>query len=167
MYNYKKNLENPNGITLISLVATIIIMLLLATAGITGGLELYEHYKMKEELTRMTLIQVKVKNIGEEHSFDSSIRYYGIKYSELGNKSEIEDLSLGIDLSDYYYLNEDALKQLKLKSINQFSHKDYLVNYETGNVISIQGFKLDGKEYHVLTDVINDGLLKEGSLEID
>lgn len=142
-------------------------MLILAGLTISGGIEYLEQYSAKKEISKMTMIQSRVKNIGEEYKFDSSIILYGTKYENCSKKDEIDTIVQNMSLENFYYLDENDLNSLNLSTINKNKHSGYLVNYSTSEVISLDGIKYDGETYYVLSEIIaNTDLLKYGSIEI-
>lgn len=61
--------DNKKGITLISLVVTIVLLVILAGIALMGGKEILEKAKLEELKTNMLLIQAKAKEYVEEATF--------------------------------------------------------------------------------------------------
>ena len=64
-------MKNENGITLIVLVVTIILMMILAYVGTTVGMNAYQQSKIYRFVTQMQLIQGKVDDIAKDPSTSS------------------------------------------------------------------------------------------------
>lgn len=149
-----KALKSQNGITLIALVITVIVLLILASIGIgelSGNKNSIKNTHNTIALTELNKIQQVV------------IETY-IKYMQLGNKNvlagtpityaeaETEFRELGLDSTQnlkssyssiesvnpelcYYRLNKQDLIQIGLENIN--NNDNYIVNYYTGEVFNI------------------------------
>lgn len=115
----------------------------------------------------MTMLQSRVKNVGEKYKFDHSSKLYGTKYANCSKKEEIDEIVQNMSLENFYYLDESDLEGLDLSTINKDNHSGYLVNYSTSEVISLEGIKYNGETYYVLSEIIaNTDLLKYGNIEI-
>jgi len=148
-------------------------MAILAGITVPSGINYIENYISQKELSRMVMIQSKVKNVGEQYRFDYSVTLHGKIYSELSDDTKktineaIESSIEEEELSKYHYIVSEDLTNLKLDTINRSSHNGYLVNYSTSNVISLKGIKHNDNTYYRLSDIINStDLLKYGSIEI-
>ena len=130
---------NEKGITIITLVITIIILLILASIGVNSGkgtIELAKYDKLRNELT---IIQTKVNDLNQENKTEigqkistaqksilnidtvSNIIYSGRTEAE---KAEIED---GFRYCSSNYIE----KQFELDGIE----RDYLINVEYRYVV--------------------------------
>lgn len=67
-------MKKNNGITLISLVVTILILLLLSTVTVNVGVETYNMIKVENFKSELKVIQAKVDNIAEETDDVSNLR---------------------------------------------------------------------------------------------
>lgn len=65
-------MENQKGITLVTLVVTIIIMLILAGVGIKMGFDAGEKTKLENIKLNMSTIKSKAKIIAEKNSYDAT-----------------------------------------------------------------------------------------------
>ena len=152
---------NEKGITIITLVITIIILLLLASIGVNSGkgtIELAKYDKLRNELT---IIQTKVNDLNQENKTEigqkistaqksilnidtvSNIIYSGRTEAE---KAEIED---GFRYCSSNYIE----KQFELDGIE----RDYLINVEYRYVISCEGLEYKGTIYYMI-DQMESGL---------
>jgi len=140
--NTKYQIPNTNqkGITVISLVITIVIMLILASVTIYVGTDSIEHTKMVSFVSSMQLIQKKVEKIVEEGNYMG----YGAdltteQETELKNILEIEDVS------NFKYFDSHSIKeQLGIENIED----EIVINFITREVISLLGFEYEGVMYY-------------------
>ena len=152
---------NEKGITIITLVITIIILLILASIGVNSGkgtIELAKYDKLRNELT---IIQTKVNDLNQENKTEigqkistaqksilnidtvSNIIYSGRTEAE---KAEIED--------GFRYCSSNCIeKQFELDGIE----RDYLINVEYRYVISCEGLEYKGTIYYMI-DQMESGL---------
>ena len=152
---------NEKGITIITLVITIIILLILASIGVNSGkgtIELAKYDKLRNELT---IIQTKVNDLNQENKTEigqkistaqksilnidtvSNIIYSGRTEAE---KAEIED---GFRYCSSNYIE----KQFELDGIE----RDYLINVEYRYVVSCEGLEYKGTVYYMI-DQMESGL---------
>ena len=152
---------NEKGITIITLVITIIILLILASIGVNSGkgtIELAKYDKLRNELT---IIQTKVNDLNQENKTEigqkistaqksilnidtvSNIIYSGRTEAE---KAEIED---GFRYCSSNYIE----KQFELDGIE----RDYLINVEYRYVVSCEGLEYKGTIYYMI-DQMDSGL---------
>ena len=68
----QKNIKKENGITLIALGVTIIVLLIIASIGVYSGKETIKKAQLEEMRTNMLLIQAKSKEYVEEANFKTS-----------------------------------------------------------------------------------------------
>lgn len=150
----KEIVKSQNGITLIALVVTIIVLIILASIGIgelsnnkedvaqtKNTIALSELSKVQQVIIENYLKYVQLKN-------DSVLTNVGTKieeveeYNEINNKlkqiSE-DNFSLSVPFSEdvdksYYKLSGENLKALGLENIH--NNDVYVVNYSTGEVFN-------------------------------
>lgn len=148
----KEIVKSQNGITLIALVVTIIVLIILASIGIgelsnnnedvaqtKNTIALSELSKVQQAVIENYLKYVQLKN-------DSFLTKVGKKiedeteYNEINNEfKEIsgKDLKLGFNTDidkSYYKLSGEDLKALGLENIH--NNDVYVVNYSTGEVFN-------------------------------
>lgn len=147
-------MKNQKGITLISLVITIIVMMILASIITVAGLDSIKISKKTTFITELELIQAKVSSIYEKRKLNQSDLEY---YNSLGQDiSAVDQEKLTIILKDvskegYRFFSKENLTKLDLENITQ----DVLINYDTREVYSYQGIKIDGVTYYRLEDIPN------------
>lgn len=135
------NIQEKKGITMVSLIITIVILLIISGIGINlgiGSIQRVEDSKLASELQMVQHV------ILEQYT-----KYKTTKdsYYLLGNKMEKEEINqiaqeLGIvlvtipsiyDNLDYYKLDKASLLELGITKTND----EYIVNYVSGEVINI------------------------------
>lgn len=147
-------MRDEKGITLISLVITIIVMLIIVGAVTYSGKESIDTSKRVAFISEMEIIQSKVNNIYEKRKLSQEDKKY---YDNLGQELSV----LGVEtlakiLGDsspagFKYFSKEDLKNLELENITQ----DVIINFDTREVISINGIKIDETMYYKLKDVPN------------
>ena len=147
-----KDLKEEKGITLITLVITILIMLILAGITVTSGLESVEMTKQTSMITQLEMIQEKVNTIYEKGKLNQEdIEYYyslGQDISTLDEQKR-KELLKDIPQEEYRYFSQEGLKQLELDNISQ----DVIINFKTRDVISVNGILIDKIIYYRLMDI--------------
>lgn len=148
---------NSKGITIVSLIITIIILLIISGVTVYVGTSVIKQATLQTVNTNMMLIQAKTKTIAEQAKFNNNQdNYKGTVLSEVsGNKKIDEMINVGIidDTSKFYLLSKDDLVSMGLEKID--IEDGYIVNYETEEVIYVKGYENDGITYHKLTDMKN------------
>ena len=171
-------MKNNNGITMITLVITIIILLILAGVSIGTGNNIIKQSNLENIKTNMLLIKVKAKEYVENANFklgtnfetstDKESRIIGAKEELKGE--EINDTSIfneNIDISKeqlttdnsnyiyYYKLTTENLVKVKSDERNGW----YIIKYDIKNseieVYNTKGFKNKENTYYSLSDLQN------------
>lgn len=144
-------MQKNHGITLVSLVITIIVLLILASVATYSGLNVVNSSKLTAFTTELKIMQTQVnaiyeedsgKQIGEEITGDIQIQ---------ANKIFTESESGIVSQEGYRYWSQDLIKELGIEGVEQ----DFFVNLEKRSVVSYQGLKYEGKTYYTLNQVPN------------
>ena len=146
-------MKNNKGITIITLVTTIVVILILAAITIFYG------------LSKNTDKAIDTKAIDEVYSLLDAVTNRALMhrinpdfYTFVGTSGEftytIDGKEETYSSDDGWYLvsEEDELNELGISNLNG----SYLVNYDNGGVIAIDGITYDGKTYYVLTEMRNE-----------
>ena len=141
--------KEKKGITLITLVLTVTLMIILASVATYSGIDTYKKSKVNKFVYQMQLIQAKIDDITEN---EKNELIYDTKYDEIIEKAkgndEINSESIN---SDFKKLDKnDLLKKLDIEDIEE----DILVNFETKEVINTVGIDYeneDGETIHYYT----------------
>lgn len=177
-------MEKNNGITIVSLIITIIILLILAGISIGTGNKVIKSSELENVKTNMLLIKAKGKeyvenanfklgtNFKESTDIDNRIKTAkaelkkGVEMTE----SEIETLkqNIGIkqdnikntDYTYYYKLSNDDLTDMGLSNVKSDDKNGlYIIKYDLENVevevYNTLGFEKDGNRYYSLTELQN------------
>lgn len=171
-------IKNENsGITLISLVVTIIVIIILATIGINTGVTMLKSSQLTRFTSQMKLMQLEVNELYEKYISDGTVitkegtKFVGKDILNVGkdlsiaNQEQIDKIfktsaeggSNILDKSGYRYFDAETIKSLKIDGIDQ----EFLVNVQKRSFISLLGFKHDNEMYYTL-DQLPDGLYNVG-----
>ena len=154
------------GITLVSLVITIIILLILASIAIYSGISTIRSAKLTEFTTELKIMQQKVNELYDSYTNNKSVTINGAEYigkdiqnigqdpDEIFNTHQLEEIFSEIgsgitDRSGYLYYDAEIIKALGLENIEYV----FFVNVPKRRVISTEGFEDDGKTYYTLEQV--------------
>ena len=169
------------GVTLISLVITIIVLLILAGIGITSGVQTIKSSKQTKFTTEMKIMQVEANELYDAYKNDKEIEVNGTKYKgeEIknigkniteadGKANEVftEEASGITDSTGYKYYDQEIIKGLGIDGVEN----EYFVNVEKRSVVAVIGVEFDGKVCYTV-EQLPDGLYNveynEGEKEID
>ena len=168
----KINIKNNKGITLATLVVTIIVLLIITSITVYQGNNTIRESKLQNLKTNMLLIQAKTKEFAENTNFEignktEESEIAPIKEKNLvGTKIEASQLpnDIYVDTSkgDLYRLSQQNLNDMGLSKIEITNDNYYVVQYDIENikvdVINTEGYKLDGKMYYSLSQMEKDGV---------
>ena len=156
-------MKKENGITMIVLTITIVIMIILAGVTVYYGMGLVQDVKLQDLRTNMMLIQAKAKEYVEEVNFQL------VNVTDEDKKSQIKSENLkGISLTDssidsnvlnaaeatgkiegekadYYYLTPENLNEMGLEDMPTEEYGYFIVKYDIENisvdVINTKGYR--------------------------
>ena len=156
----KEKIVNNNGITLLALVITIIILLILASITVYSGMGTVRFSKYTSFKTEMKLLQAKVDGFYslKKEEFDSNGIEMTQEQREIFNVSEVSNILLSKqkDLEtlekDFKYYSKDVLNNLGIEGITG----NYFININERIIISSEPFTYDGVNYYML-EQIDDG----------
>lgn len=154
--------KESKGITLISLMITIVVLSIIAGISINSGGNLIEKTKLESLRTNMLLIQAKAKQYAEEANFklgfspDASklerVReeVYGAAFLE---KSSGISANENIPVSECYIVTQKTLELWNLKDIKLQEEEYYLIKFDETNV-TVEVYNTIGfNEKYSLTDI--------------
>ena len=157
----KNTIRNKNGITMLILVITIVVLAILAGSVVTITKNNITDSKIYSFVNELEIIERKMTVINKEIALGSTAYdSIGTKYDDIADvynekvKERVENVlsKNGIeDFTNYRYLsaeNGDLLK-LGLKNINQ----DVIISYDNSIVCSYDGLIIDGKTYYSISEV--------------
>lgn len=143
-------MSSKNGISLITLVITIVIMIIIASIAIFYGVEknMTTAYEA-DRYTEMRNISEAVKKRNLANRMRPSLYPYVGTPLTSENPRVINGISYG---DDWYLLTSTESVELELESVE----KDYIINYITGEVIALIPFTYNDKDYYALGDLDKD-----------
>ena len=165
-------LKNEKGITLIVLLISIVIMLILVTAAINYGTNSAKEVQLQSFSYELQQIQGRVDSIYEKMKMENNSNFMQLNGVYLGSnvgmssaaldtlakKKEIDYRTADQNDKNIYpvsgysiwrYFSKNNLEEyLDVKNASM----DVLINFKTREVISVQGFLYDEKNYYMLSD---------------
>ena len=160
--------KNNRGITLITLVLTIIVIFILASIAIPTGSDLIIKTRVNRYISIMYLMKIEAEKIYENYEFDSESSYFTVNStaSEIVDLNGImnllssEEKSLVISSGTWYKWNKNTLDYLNIDSSNIIKNEDdefFCVNYETGEVLYNNGIIINNNQdiRYTLTGLID------------
>ena len=145
------NLRKKEGITLVALVVTVILLGILASIGAYYGNEVIKNANLESLKTDMLLIQAKAKEYVEEATFKMGINPDETKKQEARqeiyiNTAKLKTLSQaktedGINIpseistnDNFYYVTREALNEMGLEKVETGENKgEYLIEFDENN----------------------------------
>jgi hypothetical protein len=158
------------GFSLIALIFTIIVIIILASIAVFFGVNKnLEEATFTSSYTEISEVGEAVSTRGIFNTMDENT--YSLVGTKLGNGSEKNDVQ-GVIQGDsfklqngnvygegYYLIKAEEADGLNIKNVKG----DYIVNYATGEVISIKPMLYEGRECYTIADV-STAVLGEGAL---
>lgn len=166
----KNKKGNENAITLISLVITIVILLILATIGISTGIETINSSKLTKFNTEMKIMQLKANEWYDEYNQATNDE----EKQEIINRGEsiisgegqtdvvtqadkvftLEESGIIFDddtqkREDYRYYSNEKLKELGVEGVEQ----DFFVNVKNRMIVSYEGLSYKGEMYYTISQL--------------
>lgn len=147
-------MKKDNGITLIALIVTIIIMIILATIVVDFSTKAIDKAKLEDIKTNMLLIQGKSQTIYEKYLFKEIEELTGILYSEQNTYVISDGLLNHLNVEDDIYIwGEEALNENGLGTIKTDEQTFYIVDYTTSEIYFSKGYEYNDLIYYSLTEL--------------
>lgn len=143
---------NNNGITLMALVITIIILIILASIGTYSGIQVVKSAQFTAFSTELKIMQTQVNKLYEEKkNGNSDVDALGKTISSSSttvqsHATKAFNASGITDTSDYKYFDTDTIKSLNIEGVEG----EFFVNVDKRSVASYDGFEYEGKTYYTL-----------------
>lgn len=158
--------KNNSGITLVSLVITIIVLLILASITVYSGVGTVRSARLTKFTTELKMMQQKVNELYDSYTNNKSVivngtEYVGTDIQKIGqdpegifNTNRLEEIfsedGSGItDRTGYMYYDTETIQALGLEDMEY----EFFVNVAKRSVVSIEGFNDYGKRYYTLEQV--------------
>ena len=156
-------LTNEKGVTLQSLIITIVLLLILTSIGTTAGTSALEYSKYSKLKTELQLLQTKVNELNENNDYSKGqdLKNVNNAQKEILEKEEVKSI--------IYKGKEDKKDEVKngfkffsvseIKSDFDLSgiERSYLINVDYRYVVSCEGFKYKNVTYYMI-DQMDDGM---------
>ena len=155
---------NSKGITLISLVITIAVLLILASIATYSGIDVIRQSKLNKFTAEMKVMQTQVNDLYQKYTDGRSVTIGGSTYTgdDILNKIG-QDLPSNVDSvftseksgitekEGYRYYNQDTIKGLNIDGVEG----EFYVNVKNRSVISTEGLEYEGTTYYTLEQLPN------------
>ena len=132
------NLNKENGITIIALIITIILMLILAGVGMHFGRDAVNKAKLEDIKTDMISIKTKAQIIAEQYNFKDIDTLVGTQITDA------EATKLGITNNENVRKWSD--QDLDNQGLSTIKGDIYIVNYSLEDIKSCEVYYLEGYE---------------------
>lgn len=132
------NLKVENGITIIALIITIILMLILAGVGMHFGSGALDKAKLEDIKTDMISIKTKAKIITEQYNFKDIEDLVG------SNASDEEIQKLGITEKEKNQIRKLNSEDLSNQGLSSIEGDVYVVYYDKANPNNCEVYYLNG-----------------------
>ena len=166
-------LKKESGITLFVLIITVVVILILVSAGINYGTNSIGEVKLQNFSYELQQIQGRVDSISEKMSMQENSFYVVVNGETMGQNIRASNEAVdrlykkrGIDYRNAlttdkdlyptvydsiyrYFTAEDLEKQLDIKNAKQ----DVIINFKTREVISVKGQTHEERTYYMLEDI--------------
>ena len=165
--NIKKCIRENSGITLTTLVITVIVLLILAGVATSTGIEAIENTKHTKFVAELKIMQSHVNQWYEDCKPNNNETFEGNianKFTAVSAKNATEDEQaqttlnssniLSSEYGNYYLLQESQKSALGIEGVSQ----DVLVSVKDRKVVSYLGLKWKNKMYYTIDDQSGEGI---------
>ena len=143
-------MKRQEGITLIALVITIIIVGMIIIVGVQYAKKYINNQEIEDIKSSMLVIQGVITNIGNKHEIDEENNtLLGVKLELENNETgyniseELKSILEGMENANLYILNQEELNNIGVKDVEINNSKFYIVDYNSGEVFYSLG--INGK----------------------
>ena len=149
----KKISENNEGITLVALVITIVIILILASVATYSGVNTIKSSEFTRFSAELKIMQTQVNELYEKWKNNEKIKEILSLGEEIQTSSQVQQQANKIfteensgitDQTGYRYFSRQTIKDLKIEGVKQ----DFFINVQTRNIISYNGMEYKEKKYY-------------------
>lgn len=129
-------MKNNKGITLTTLIITIVVMTILSGITITGGYNVIKKAKLESIKTNMLLLQAQTKTVLEEYNFSKDeTKLIGTKISDSDTNIVQKLNDAGVNsIDDWYYLQNEDYQEMNLSDVKPEENEYFLVKYDKENL---------------------------------
>ena len=147
------NLKSKNGITIIALVITVVIMLILVGVTVRVGTKSIDESEKEDIITNMISIKTRAKIVKDQYNFKDINSLVGTKFTD-DTKCEKVNLNSAIpedEKANCYIWTQEDLGAQGLTSIKSDESEFYVVYYGDNSIEVYYSKGIDGK--YSLTDL--------------
>lgn len=175
----KNKMKNSNGVTLITLVITVIVLGILVSITAYEGKDAIDNTKVQSFMTDMLSIKSKVKGYSEEidsqtwdksgdEKENSKVELFSNYKLTLYEMTSVYNIFKDTEYADtsnysyvYYSITDEALKNMKLGKIVDEGKSNYLVvfakdsqgDYKSVDIIYADGVEYEDDKYYTLSEL--------------
>lgn len=136
------NIKKDKGITLITLIITVILLAIIASAAVSLGVNITGSARFENVETNLLLIQSKCKVLADQ-------KYIGeITEEDLYGTKQTEG-----EYNGWYLLSQQDLNSMGLDDLK--AEDNYYVDYENDDVAYGIGVGFDGNTFYKLSDILD------------
>ncbi|MCF0125400.1 MAG: hypothetical protein HUJ68_06545 [Clostridia bacterium] len=154
----KSEKEKNSGITLISLIVAVIVLLILTSIGTTSGIEVVKHSKFVKFQTELKIMQVYVNELYEKWKIETN-RDENSEILQIGEELTHEDRMFlqerGIsdeNINDYRkYTQQETIQSQEIEGVEG----EFFVNIKNRSIISCKGLEYNGTTYYSMDQIPN------------
>ena len=148
----EEKLKSKKGITLVSLVVTIAVLIILASIATYSGVNVIKQAKLNKFTAEMKIMQTEVNNLYDRYSNgEVSVLEIGKELDSEANNVFTGSASGITDSSGYRYYDRETIESLGIEGVEE----EFYVNVEKRSVISRLGIEYEGEKYYTLEQLPN------------
>ena len=165
----KEITKDNKGITLVSLIITIIIMSILVSVVTYSGIDTYKNAKITNFVAQMQLIQTKVDELVESKTIEEINSLEGLQEITTNEQENAIKMAYNnnqeiISNTDYKLITADNI--VKLFEIEDIE-SDIMVNFKTREVVSVKGIEYEGTTYYTQYKLPNGQAIIQNTTKTD
>ena len=145
-------MRKNNGITLISLVITVTVLIILASIATYSGVNVIRQSKLNRFITEMKIMQTEVNSLYDKYSNGTEEEKADILNYGKALDSEASNVFINneyrINISSGYKYYKTTIETRGIENVEEF-----YVNVEKRSVISRLGIEYEGEKYYTLEQV--------------
>jgi len=146
----KNKTKDNKGITIVSLILTIIIMLILVTVTTYSGINTYRNAEVTKFVAQMQLIQTKVDDLVGTKTVEE---IDDLELQKVTTEEQINVIRMAYDNREITNNNIDEYKVVTGENILEIFdiediENDILVNFKTREVVSVKGVQYEENTYY-------------------
>ena len=164
-------MKKEQGITLVALSVTIIVLIIIAGISVYSGKDVIKNGKLEELRTNMLLVQVKARETVEQANFKMGPNPDATKKAEVraevyeteAKLKKVSDLGItvppGANSADCYAVTEESLQNWGLNKIELSDGEYYIIQFDDTNakveIYNTLGYSNNGTMVYSLTQIDN------------